>query len=249
MNKKLKNALQAAFEAPQPVNKGQFLKMLRYPKITYRNFMYSQFCCIQKRVWVLSAAIALAGWFVTFLSPSLMNWNREMDKIWTVSAILPFLALLMVTEIYRSAFYRMAELEMSCRFSLPQIVMARITILGSGNFLILILSFIFVSQVSPYGLLQIVTYLMVPYLLTCCVCLLILNRVRGKESTYCCAAAACFVCIMNIVLGGMTQLLYSNRYLGYWLLLFAAGILVIGIQMRRLLKKMEDRTWNLFLTE
>lgn len=250
MNRKLKNALRSAFEAPEPVDKKRFLESLRYPKTTRRDFFLSQLGYIRKRIWALSVLIVLTGWAAAFLSPLSANWHIEGEKIWIVSALLPFLALLTATEIYRSAFYRMAELEISCRFSLPQIIIARTAILGGGNFLVLAMLLTFISRVSPYGLLQTATYLLAPYLITCGVCLLILNKIRGGESIYGCAVATCFVSMTNVIFSMTMQVLYSNAFLTCWLLVFAAGALLVGLQIRRLLKQTEDRTWNnLLLTE
>ncbi len=249
MNKRLKNALQASFAAPQPADKERFLKTLRFPKISYRKFLLTQFCYIRKRVWGVSALIVLLGWAIAFFPPSSVDWHTEAGTIWSISAILPFLAMLTSTELYRSCFHRMAELETACRFSLPQIVMARIAVLGGGNFVILTLLLIFMSRISAYSLLQVIAYLMVPYLITCATCLWILNRVRGRENVYCCAAAVGFICVVNVVFSSTVQYFYLSAYLHYWLLLFASSGALIGIQVRNLLKQTEDRTWNLFLTE
>lgn len=249
MNKKMKSALREAFEAPPPVDKERFLKTLHQPGSTYLKFLLNQFFYIRKRVWVFSAAIVIVCWAVTFWSPMLIDWHTEAEKIWIVSAGLPFLALLMTTEIYRSAFCRMSELEMSFRFNLSQIIMARLAISGGGNCVILTVLLIFLSRVSPFSLLQVITYLMVPYLITCGICLLILNHVRSRESLYFCAATACFTCMANGIASSTVQLLYSSSVLGYWLLLFAFGIILIGIQIRKLIKQTEERTWNLLLIE
>lgn len=237
MNKKLKSALQSAFEAPPPADKEQFLKMLPYPKTTYRDFLFSQFSYIRKRVWLFSAVLVFRGWALAFLTPVGVNWHAQAGEVWIASALLPFLALLTVTELCRSAVYRMSELEASCRFSLSQIVMARISLLGGGNFTVLALLLIFIDRASLYGVLRLALYLIVPYLLTCGLCLLILNREHGQESIYACAAAACSVCLTNILLGKMAPLFYSYAYWNYWLILSAASTLLVGIEMRKLLKQ------------
>jgi hypothetical protein len=241
--------LQSAFEAPPAAGKERFIKTLRYPKTTYPDFVVSQFAYIRKRVWALFAALVLLGWAAAFWSPLRMNWSAETGQIWVVAAILPFLALLTITEIYRSAFCRMAELETSCRFTLSQIIMARIGILGGGNVMVLALFLVFASHVSPYGLLQLICYLAVPYFITCSLCLWILNRLRGRESLYGCAVAACLVCATNMILSNSVELLYSDAYLRYWLVLSAAAILFIGMQIHKLRKQTEDRTWHLLLTD
>ncbi len=249
MNKRMKSALRESFEAPPPVDKERFLKTLRHPGGTFLKFLLGQFFYIRKRVWAFSVVIVFVGWAVTFWSPVLIDWHAEAEKIWIVSAGLPFLALMMTAEIYRPLFYRMSELEMSCRFNLPQIITARIAILGGGNFLILTVLLIFISRVSPFNLLQVIAYLMVPYLITCGVCLLILNRRRQGEGLYFCAAAACFTCMANIIASSAVNLFYSSSILGYWLLLFVFSSVLTGIQIRSLIKQTEERTWNLLLTE
>jgi len=110
-------------------------------------------------------------------------------KIWSISALLPFMAMLTITELCRSASCHMAELEGSCRFSLPQLSIARLSILGAVSFVVLLLLLVFLRQASAYSLLQTVFYIMVPYLAACAVCLWLLNRVRGANGIYACGAA------------------------------------------------------------
>ncbi|MGF7146263.1 putative membrane protein YqjE [Anaerotaenia torta] len=249
MNKKLEKALQTAFEAPPPAHKERFLKQLPFPKITYGEFLFRQLPYIRRRVWAASALIILLGWAIAFRFPMFRHWNPDEIKIWSLSAALPFLAMITVTEVYRSAAYRMAELEGSCRFSLPQIVMARMSILGAANSVVLILLLIFANQISVYGLLQTICYLTVPYLIVCAVCLWTLNRMHGQDGVYACAAATGLVSILSIFSESMTGLLYSDAWLKGWLALSVCCLGVIGSQMRKLVKQMEDRQWNLSLTE
>ena len=56
------------------------------------------------------------------------------NTVWIVSAFTPFLALLLIAESTKSAIYGMNELEMSARFSLKSVVLARLIILGVFNF-------------------------------------------------------------------------------------------------------------------
>lgn len=249
MNKKFKKALQTAFEAPPPTDQERFLKQLRYPKITYQEFLLNQIHYIRKRVWMASAFIVLFGWIVAFQLPALQYWNPDGMKIWNISAVLPFLAMITVTEIYRSTSCHMAELEGSCRFSLPQIVMARVSILGVTNFFVLIVLFIFIHQVSAYSLLQIVSYSMVPYLVVCSVCLWLLNRMRGSDGLYACAVTAGLVSITSIFFGGMAESFYLDTYLYGWVMIFIGCFILIGFQMHKLIKQMEEKQWNLHLTE
>lgn len=249
MNKKLKREIQAFFAAPPPVQKEEFLKTLNFPKITYRRFLISQLCYIRKRVWTVSIMILLIGWAAAYLSVPYIQWNSDANKIWIISSILPFLAMFSVTEIYRSTAYRMVELEVSCRYCLSQVVMARITLLGGGNFIILILLWTILHQVTSFSLVQIIVYLMVPYLIVCSVCLLILNHVRGQEGIYGCAAAVCLCCTGNLIFSNIAQFMYTSVYFHGWLMLFPFSCIFIALEIRKFIKEVEERTWNLFLTE
>lgn len=249
MNKQFQKALQEAFEAPPPMDKTRFLKTLPYPKIIYRDFLLFQLHYIRKRIWVFSTLILFMGWLSAFYIPMIIHWNPEEVKIWGVSSLVPFLAMITITEIYRSTAYRMAELEESCRFSLPQIIMARITILGAVNFSVLTFLLIFINQVSSYSLLQIILYLMVPYFIVSGICLWILNHVRSQEGVYSCAVAACLVSVINVLCKNTAFVLYTHAYLNGWLALFVFCFIFFGIQIRELIKQTEEKQWNLSLTE
>ncbi|MDF2513339.1 MAG: hypothetical protein K0S04_3205 [Herbinix sp.] len=249
MNKRLKKALLESFTAPPPIRKTQFLRTLRFPKTTYRDFILSQFFYIRKRVWVVSVFIVLLACMTGLLSPASINWNADVDKIWCISAVLPILALITITEIYRCTANRMAELEASCRFNLIQIIMARITVLGGGNFVTILLLLIIMNEISAYNILQIIAFMMVPYLLVCGICLWILNHVRGQEAVFGCSAATGLICAGSILFGSMASGFYTSASMCGWLVLLAANCIMIGFQVNKLWKHMEDGTWNLFLTE
>ncbi|WP_018212745.1 hypothetical protein [Desulfitobacterium hafniense] len=249
MNRKLKKALPAAFQAPPPRGRETFLKQLPYPKITHQEFLLDQLRYIRKRIWAASALLVGLGWMVAFPWAALPAWNPDGTALWSLSAALPFLAMITMTEIHRSAAYRMAELEGSCRFSLPQIVIARMSILGVVNFLVLLLVLMFINQVSAYSLLQTIPYTMVPYLMVCALCLWLLNRIPGSEGIYACAAAAGLVSLISFLCETMAQPLYSPAFLKGWLTLWAGCLVLVGCQLHQLVKQLEAKQWNLYLTE
>ena len=53
------------------------------------------------------------------------------NVLWITAALLPFVALLAVTEGTRSAVYGMEELELATRFSLKSVLLARLCLVGS----------------------------------------------------------------------------------------------------------------------
>ncbi len=249
MNGKLKKELKTAFRVPPPVDKERFLKQLHYPKITYREFLLAQLCYIRKRIWIASALIILLGCITAFRLPMLQYWITDGLNIWSISAALPFLAMITITEVYRSPACKMAELEGSCRFSLPQIVMARISILGVVSSAVLILLLIFINRVSAYSLLQTIVYVLIPYLVVCAACLCLLNQTHGSDGIYACAVAAGLVSVISILCESQATVLYSYANLNGWLALFAGCLVLIGFQLHKLVKQLEEKQWNLSLTE
>ena len=57
----------------------------------------------------------------------------EKDVLWIISALIPFIAMSILTENARSGIYLMAELEMAARFSLKSVILARMEILGKTS--------------------------------------------------------------------------------------------------------------------
>lgn len=249
MDKKLKNALQAAFEAPTTSQKNNFLQTLNYPKSTYKNFFITQIGYIRKRIWLFLFFIIVLGLASILMFQQSIYYRKEGSIVWMISAIIPFLALMSMAELSRSMFYNMVELEMSCRFSLSQIVMARATILGIGNFVIIALLLVLIIPVTDYGVFRLILYLTVPYLLTCAGSLLVLNRVRGKESIYYCGIISCFVSFVPSIFSTTRQYFYSDSFVPGWLILGIASLLLLSVQMNGLLKRMEVLNWNLLSTE
>ena len=182
MNRGLKKQIAKAFDAPAPRDKAQFVRSLPRPHISTKAFIFSQIPFIKKSIWLLSVLIVLpAVWGASFASE---------NTVWIVSAFTPFLALLLITESAKSTLYGMNELEMASRFSLKNIVLARLTILGIFNFAIFCIIIPICHIANSISLVQTGVYLFVPYLLTTSISLYIVRHFRNKEAIYGCMAVA-----------------------------------------------------------
>ncbi len=111
--------------------------------------------------------------------------NRLPEQIRLVSVLLPFAALSTVTELHRSARCRMEELEMASRFSLKTLLLARLTLLGLGNLLLLCALFPLMTGWGQLPLAETGFYLLCPYCLTSLLCLMITRRFRGVSRCTC----------------------------------------------------------------
>ena len=160
MDNKLKRNIQKAFEAPQPnrQEKARFLRALPGPRISMFRFILVQASYMRKMTLVFS---------VLLLLPAVIGANYISENtLWIVSAFVPILGLLAVAESTRSTMYGMSEFEMSTRFSLKSVVMARMSVLGVLDFIVLVCAIPLCYTGSGFSLLQTGLYLLVPYMLT-----------------------------------------------------------------------------------
>lgn len=246
MNKKWKQAFSQAFEAPPPTQKEAFLGSLSFPKLTMGQCFLRQLQYIRKRVWLFTVILALLGFAALGKLPEFAVISSGLKSYGIITALLPLLVLLTACELNRSTIYGMAELEIACRFSLSQIVAARAAILGSLFFLLLALLLAISLLLSPLGVIRMAVYLLLPYLTTCAVSLLLLNRIRGTEGIYVCAAAAFFTSFLygSIVLSPRLEALYAEALLPGGLAVCLALALLILTQLKKITKTLEVALWN-----
>lgn len=131
MNGQLKRNIQKAFKTPEldEQKKAEFLKKVPQPPISMWQFILIQAAYLRKRTCVFSLLL---------LFPSVIGaCHIGYETLWITSAIVPFLGLLAVAENNRSITYGMSEFELSTRFSLKSVVLARMSILGVLDFIIL----------------------------------------------------------------------------------------------------------------
>ena len=237
MNRKMREALKEAFEAPAPAHKQDFLGNVPQGRVSLFSFMLSQAGYIRKRVFVISlfpVLLSLAGVCV-------LNF----DMMWIISAFMPFLALSAVTENFRSAAYGMEELEMSARFSLKSVVLARMGILGALHLVLLCLLMPLACVHSIFTAAQTGVYLLISYLLADVTGLWILRNLRGKEGLYACLGAAVgisgFYSLLRIRL---VRLLYGSGLTWAVVLLIVLLILCVS-EMKKMVRQTEELRWNI----
>ncbi len=239
MNKQLKRSIQKAFEAPKPdqQEKVRFLRTLPRPQINMRQFILIQAAYLRKRTLFLS---------VLLLFPALTGaCYIEKNTLWAVSAFIPFLGMLAVTENARSMVYGMNEFEMSARFSLKSVILSRMWLLGALDVFILCCLIPLCCTGSQFNLFQTGIYLLVPYLLTVNINLWMIRRFHSKEAVYGCMGAAVMISGANAGLHFIAEFVYQFSYIKWWsvLFVFLAGRMIY--EMYCTMKQTEELAWNL----
>lgn len=231
---KIKEALRSACTPPEPRNKDKFIRSIRYPKLSYSEFLLSQICYIRKRVWLFSAAVLLIVIGAVYMIP-----QNEKYLVWIISTLIPFWALMTAMEISRSDMFGMSEIEAGCRYSLPQLIGARMIILGVCNFAVISAIAVILGFFSPLGMMKATLYILTPYITVNGISLVVLDKVTGLECVYMNVAAALGVSLTGIfLLGGV---LLDTRFVNtLCTMLCAGGVIVIMIQIRKIMNGRDE---------
>lgn len=231
-----KDELKRAAIVPAPPGKRDFLRKLPPPRMPFHEFLFSQIAYIRKWIWGVSAlAFAAAVWGLAFLPGS---------ALWLVSGLTPLLALTIISESGRSEYYKMNELEMTTRFSLRSIVLARLCILGFANLLTLGLLLLLGSWHSALPPFAAGLYIITPFLLTTFTGLYIVRRVKGQEAIYICTGTAVGISLFSFLSHDIFPFIYQEQWLALWTI--AALVLLIknGKLCAAVIKQTEELAWN-----
>jgi len=241
VKKKLKDDLRAAFDAPMPKWKNEFLLSVNFPKTSRYGFLLAQIGYIRKRVWIVTLLAVVPA--LVILWPKITE--NALGFVWVVSSLFPFIALAGITEIARSVSHNMAELEISCKFSFSSVVLARLGILGCANviaFTIIIMSFRVAGSVDA---LRLGAYLLVPFLLACSLSLFVFNRMQSRESVYICGGVSCGVSIANAFISNFYRNVFSSEYMVSWIIAFMVLLICTAGEIIKLVRGAEELKWHL----
>lgn len=236
MNSDMKKVLEEAFAAPEPKRKKEFLKKTGQPPIGTFSFMKLQISYIRKRVWFVSVLVLV----LAIASDDFVG----KDGIWVMSAMMPFIALCMITESARSETYGMAELELASRFSLKSIMLARLGIIGIAHLAVFCILIPFARKSTLIPCVQLGIYLLVPYLLTSILGLIAVRRVHGKEAIYICVGISVMVSYLNILIKESIPQLYEGKQLIWWVAVLIYLVIKVCSEYKKMIYRMEELTWN-----
>ena len=234
---KWKEELKQSFEAPRPLRKKEFLRRQDFQRMTVRAFLFSQIGYIRKWIWCVSTLIFAISVLCLALLPGTV--------LWVISALTPLLSLTIVSESGRSELYNMAELEMSTRFSLRSVTLARLGILGLMNLL-------FLGILLPIGLWSNVAdpiaaalYIITPFLLTTFIELYIVRKFRGQEAIYACVGTSVGISISLFLSHNIIPFIYEGQFLSVWMITALILLVGNGKQCIAMIKQKEEFVWNL----
>ncbi len=133
----------------------------------------------------------------------------------------------------------MSEMEAGCRYSLPQLVGARMIILGVYNLAVISAIAVILGFFSSLGMMKAALYILTPYLTVNGIALVVLDKAAGLECVYLNVAATVGVSLTGIfILGGIA---FDTRFVNtLYTVLCVGGAIVIAIQGRKIMNGGDD---------
>ena len=240
IRKREKELLSQAFVTPEAKKKRAFLRTLPKQEVGIGELILSQAPYIRKWVWFVSA--------IVFGVAVLLSRYMLYDTIWVLASLMPFMALSVVLELAKSSAYGMAELEMTSRFSMRTILLARMAMIGMFQFFVLVLMTVVFGTTGVLAGLQASAgtvarsglYLLTPYLLTTVLGLMAVKRIHGKECVFACGCISAFVSVLNVAGNFLITAFYAEEYMIFWILAAVVLVLELVKEFRRTTNQMEE---------
>ena len=212
--------------------------------ISFWTFFWSQFRFIKKHVWLIQFCVILISGII------IADNHAAGNAVGTLSALLPLSFLAGTGELSRAFVNNTAELEMSSKFTLRQVMLSRMTLLGLSDVFVLTAACAMASVSLSLNVINVFMYLCVAFLITALGCLCILSHIRSRKCGFYCAVWGVLVISASLVLSNSLPVLYQRSLFGCWCLLFALSFVGVVVESLALLKSCKkNRTENLNISQ
>lgn len=202
---------------------------------SWLEILKSQLSYTSRGYWIGQGAFAGVG-IVLFLL--LGNLSREdAPYLFYASVLAASIGIVTVMELGRSQSFQMGELEESCYFNLGQLWAIKMILSGSINVAILTGVIGGLSRKTDFGILALCLYILVPFVIShgCYLLLLFWGRNMGKKWPQ--ITAAVFMGLAAMIPGAFPGV-YRQMYLPVWGGVFLMGVVLLGLELHSLFKKL-----------
>ncbi len=189
--------------------------------------------------WVWAAQAAVIVLFLAFAHSYQLERHSLQRLLFVFSALAPMIAFLIVPELLKSHVHNMEEIESSTRFSIHKLFGARMLVIGLADLFCLTLIIAAASNESGAAFLRLGMYLFVPFNLTCCGCLIVLERVKSRYCGYYCGLF-CLVLVIVFARLSLVAKLYEASATGVWTVMFALSAAWLAVEVARTVRHSRD---------
>ena len=240
MKQNLKRELKAFYQAAPPMPRTDLIAQLktqakknaltppRDPSL-YR-FIRAQIRYLNRKLRVLQFMLICLYTVYTLM---LLQVNQTFLLLVPIS---PLAVLLGSGELSRSSRYGMAELEFPSRFSLPQILLARLILIAAVDLFSLTCMLCLTAMKTYYSLGALILYGLVPTLLAAAGSLFFINHFRSANTQYYISA----YCVSLSALGALSINLRPEWYIGtaaaVWITVLVLSVAVLAAEIYKLFR-------------
>lgn len=242
MKKKMENILKEYYshypEIPDSKGPDELLDATRFRikepaaavfDLSYFEFVISQVKFIKRKVCIAQAVLfglCLFGFWY---------FHESLWQIAWISSVLPVFIMGGMVEFAKSFSERMFEMEFATKYTLHQLLIARVLILGLINLTEISILFIYSGLRIENFSFTILVYMSVPFLLTVFLCMLVVNRITGKEGGFLIVVIGFFVSIGTGSLAFYYPQIYRESMEGYWYIIISVTAVAAAIELMRVL--------------
>lgn len=208
-------------------------RKLRY--ISTFEMIIGQFRFIARPVWSLQGSALLC--LCVFMCVAMMSeqFSNNLPALVSVSTV--FVSMTFLPFYGRSRRYKMREIESTMRISHSRLILAKLCVVGIGDIvcLVTITSLVFGKMTAPVQ--TILTFILLPFLLSCTVSLFIMNRVKEEYGIYISAGLCIGIGAAYWTMATKLKPLLMQLSIGLAVVVCAFLILAVVFECRRLMRQ------------
>ncbi|MBR3768358.1 MAG: hypothetical protein IKL10_09015 [Clostridia bacterium] len=149
----------------------------------------------------------------------------------SILPVIPIVAVTALCEILKSAYFEMWELERTCKYDLRSLLITKLLITGTVDFILVIIAVISGGS-EIYGLL----YSACIYILTCVLCLTAFKFFRNKSLVYVFSVIGLILSLTVYVLLNFQRFdIFSLQYIHLWCMCFIVFLILYFMRIKRIL--------------
>lgn len=209
-----------------------------------KEILLQQFRYMDKSMIGIHAALCI----IPMLVMVVLHWSAgcggftveigEEDIILISTIFSGILGIVSIMEISRIFFSGIAELSESCYFNVRQMVAFQMFLSGIMNLMVLFIGILFVGMWWKMELLRIGLYILVPFVIAECCCLMVVLSGAGRKNSYLLVMVGAFVIVFYCILASSPEL-YRITALAVWGAALTGGLLLFAIQVKILFRGIE----------
>lgn len=222
------------------LSKKEYIKHQGKVPLSFKEFILMQLRFINPFVWISQVCTLIVFSIILY---DLGVGENEMKNIYLLlSFTAPIIAFTGFPELLKSISYNTYEIETSTYFSMQKLNAARIFIFAITDLLCLTFILSLATLKSNGSLLQLILYLLVPFNITCCGCITVLNHVKSRNGNYYCLGIS-ITCMLFTYIISNYDLAYKEASTTIWLIIF---IISLGYLFKELFTNTKKEAESMF---